>query len=67
MLSTPGDQGEGVVSSLEGLGARADAIRHGTTVVTNLLLERRGARVALVTTAGAEDVLFLRRQDRVSL
>jgi len=67
VLSTPGDQGEGVVASLDGLTTRADAIIHGTTVVTNLLLERRGARVALVTTAGAEDVLFLRRQDRVSL
>lgn len=40
---------------------------HGTTVVTNLLLERRGARVVLVTTEGAEDVLFLRRQDRAAL
>lgn len=67
VLSTPGDQGEGVVNSLDGLNTRADAIVHGTTVVTNLLLERRGARVVLVTTAGAEDVLFLRRQDRVSL
>lgn len=67
VLSTPGDQGEGVVASLDGLEARAAAIVHGTTVVTNLLLERRGARVVLVTTAGAEDVLFLRRQDRVSL
>lgn len=67
VLSTPGDQGEGVVNSLDGLTTRADAIVHGTTVVTNLLLERRGARVVLVTTAGAEDVLFLRRQDRVSL
>lgn len=67
VLSTPADQGEGVVNSLDGLTARADAIVHGTTVVTNLLLERRGARVVLVTTAGADDVLFLRRQDRVSL
>lgn len=56
-----------MVSSLDGLHARADAIVHGTTVVTNLLLERRGARVVLVTTAGAEDVLFLRRQDRAAL
>lgn len=67
VLSTPGDQGEGVVNSLDGLAARAEAIVHGTTVVTNLLLERRGARVVLVTTAGAEDVLFLRRQDRAAL
>ncbi len=67
VLSTPGDQGEGVVHSLAGLDARAAAIVHGTTVVTNLLLERRGARVVLCTTEGAEDVLLLRRQDRASL
>ena len=42
-------------------------IRHGTTVATNALLERRGARVVLVTTAGFEDLLRLRRQDRPDL
>lgn len=67
VLSTPGDQGVGVVNSLDGLAMRADAIVHGTTVVTNLLLERRGARVVMLATTGAEDVLFLRRQDRASL
>ncbi|HEY7193260.1 MAG TPA: hydantoinase/oxoprolinase family protein [Gemmatimonadales bacterium] len=40
---------------------------HGTTVATNALLERRGARVVLVTTAGFEDLLWLRRQDRAAL
>jgi N-methylhydantoinase A len=40
---------------------------HGTTAVTNLLLERTGARVALCATAGHVDVLHLRRQDRASL
>ncbi|MGE5804109.1 MAG: hydantoinase/oxoprolinase family protein [Gemmatimonadota bacterium] len=44
-----------------------DVLVHGTTVATNALLERRGARVALVTTAGFEDVLWLRRQDRAAL
>jgi N-methylhydantoinase A len=44
-----------------------DVLVHGTTVATNALLERRGARVALVTTAGFEDLLWLRRQDRASL
>ena len=43
------------------------ALVHGSTVATNALLERRGARVVLVTTAGFEDVLELRRQDRASL
>src|SRR3989442_3398811 len=40
---------------------------HGTTIATNALLERRGARVALVTTKGFEDLLWLRRQDRAGL
>ena len=40
---------------------------HGTTVGTNSLLERRGARVALVTTAGFEDLLEIGRQARPSL
>jgi N-methylhydantoinase A len=42
-------------------------IRIGTTVGTNALLERRGARVALLTTAGFEDVLEIGRQDRPRL
>ena len=40
---------------------------HGTTVATNALLERRGARVVLVATGGFEDLLWLRRQDRAAL
>jgi N-methylhydantoinase A len=43
------------------------ALIHGTTVATNALLQRSGARVVLVTTAGFEDLLWLRRQDRASL
>src|SRR2546426_512851 len=44
-----------------------DVLVHGTTIATNALLERRGARVALVTTLGFEDLLWLRRQERASL
>ncbi|HYU10280.1 MAG TPA: hydantoinase/oxoprolinase family protein [Gemmatimonadales bacterium] len=44
-----------------------DVLVHGTTVATNALLERRGARLVLVTTAGFEDLLWLRRQDRAAL
>ena len=56
---------------LEGL-ARLDAgpatrVRHGSTVATNTLLERKGARVTLVTTAGFEDLLEIGRQDRPRL
>ena len=43
------------------------ALIHGTTVATNALLERKGARVAMVLTAGFEDLLALRRQDRAAL
>jgi N-methylhydantoinase A len=40
---------------------------HGTTVATNALLERKGARTAFVTTAGFEHLLYLRRQTRAQL
>ena len=70
VLSTPADQSEGVAASLGALGAPASSVTrvaHGTTVVTNLLLERRGARVVLCATKGAIDLLELRRQERRSL
>ncbi len=44
-----------------------DLLVHGTTIATNTLLERSGARVALVATRGFEDLLWLRRQDRPEL
>ena len=43
------------------------ALAHGMTVATNALLERRGARTALVTTEGFRDVLEIARQNRPSL
>ena len=70
VLSTPADQSGGVMASLESLGVDPGVIGriiHGTTVATNALLERAGARVALCTTAGFEDLLELRRQDRAAL
>jgi N-methylhydantoinase A len=68
VLSTPADPGEGVRSGLEALGGgRPSLLAHGTTVATNALLERRGARVALVTTKGFADVIEIARQDRPSL
>ncbi len=70
VLSTPADQSEGVAASLAALGVPAASVRrvaHGTTVVTNLLLERRGARVVLCATDGASDLLELRRQERAAL
>lgn len=70
VLTTPDDQGEGVAAALQSGAVAGQPVRrvvHGTTVVTNMLLERRGARVVLCATAGATDLLELRRQERASL
>jgi N-methylhydantoinase A/oxoprolinase/acetone carboxylase beta subunit len=69
VLSTPDDPAAAVREGLEELtgATRPDALAHGTTVATNALLERRGARVALVTNAGFADVIEIGRQDRPSL
>ena len=71
--STPADPSLAIVEGLRRVAAEAGAglgeleVVHGTTVGTNALLERRGARAALVTTAGFEDVLVIGRQARGSL
>ena len=68
--STPADQSEGVEDALRRMPDAASpvaSIVHGTTVVTNMLLERTGARVVLCATAGATDLLELRRQERAAL
>jgi N-methylhydantoinase A len=69
VASTPRDPSLGLFRAIDALGkgTAIDVLVHGTTIATNALLERRGARVALVTTAGFEDLLWLRRQDRPSL
>lgn len=70
VLSVPADRALGVLNALSDSAidpARVARIAHGTTVVTNLLLERKGARVVLCATAGFTDVLELRRQERASL
>ena len=67
--STPRDQSEGVMAGARAAvptGGRADLL-HGTTVATNALLERRGARTLLVTDAGFESLIEIARQDRPSL
>jgi N-methylhydantoinase A len=69
--STPEDQSIGVIEGLRRLGerlslslsdllARTERIVHGSTVATNALLERNGARVGLLTTAGHRDILEMR-------
>jgi N-methylhydantoinase A len=68
VVSTPADQSEAVLDALRALGApRVERFVHGTTVATNMLLERRGADVALCATRGFTDMLYLRRQNRASL
>src|SRR4051812_20451955 len=68
VLTTPADQSEAVADALEGFNAASvNRIVHGTTVATNALLERKGARVVLCATRGFTDVIALRRQDRASL
>jgi N-methylhydantoinase A len=62
----PGDAVLGAVVQAVGEG-EAPEVRHGTTVGTNAMLERKGARVAYVTTAGFEDVIAIGRQARPSL
>ncbi len=66
--STPGDPSLAVVRAVEGAGAEGELdLRHGTTVGTNTMLERKGARVAFVTTEGFEDTIAIGRQTRASL
>src|SRR5436309_2752429 len=62
-------QEESVLAAARAVGADAGLTRfaHGTTVATNALLERRGARVAYVGNAGFEHLLHLRRQTRAHL
>lgn len=70
VLSVPADRAQGVLQALEAAALPADwlaHIAHGTTVVTNLLLERRGAPVVACATQGFTDMLELRRQERAAL
>jgi N-methylhydantoinase A len=68
--STPRNQAEGVLRALQDAGIEPAAVAgfaHGSTVATNALLERRGARTALVTTEGFRDVIEIGRQQRPAL
>jgi N-methylhydantoinase A/oxoprolinase/acetone carboxylase beta subunit len=69
VLSTPRDPSLAIFEGLGDLleGTAAVFIVHGTTVATNALLQRKGGRIALVTTAGFEDVLAIGRQTRRKL
>jgi N-methylhydantoinase A len=73
LFSTPSDPSQAVLDGLNRIGAgQIDStqllnVRHGTTVGTNTMLERTGARVAFVTTAGFEDTIAIGRQTRSRL
>src|SRR6059058_2809183 len=68
VFSTPADPSEAIAEALRKVGAPDSLIiLHGTTVGTNTLLQRTGARVALVTTTGFEDAIEIGRQARPKL
>ncbi|MGD0989099.1 MAG: hydantoinase/oxoprolinase family protein [Candidatus Sulfotelmatobacter sp.] len=68
VFSTPADPSQAIVEALHKIGHPGEIILlHGTTVGTNSLLERKGARTALVTTAGFEDAIEIGRQARPKL
>ena len=69
--TTPSDPAAAVLAGLDTLCKDANVapsqiggIRHATTVATNAILERKGPKVALITTAGFRDVLIIGRQKR---
>lgn len=70
VFSTPNDPSEAIAGALARIVGNRTAeiiLLHGTTVGTNALLQRKGARVALVTTAGFEDAVEIGRQARPNL
>ena len=69
VLSTPHNPAEAVFNGIRYLGVpkKQTSVIHGSTVATNTLLERKGAKVALITTSGHEDVIEIGRQARSSL
>ena len=65
-MSMPQDPGEGIVRGLAQFPHRLDIrnVRLGTTIATNAILERKGARIAYITTNGFRDVPFIQRGNR---
>src|SRR5581483_7098694 len=74
VLTTPKDPSVGALQGLRELldgrgvrGAEVSHVIHGTTLVTNALIERKGARTGLVTTRGFRDVLEMGREKRYDI
>lgn len=67
LRSNPADPAAVILEGIRRIGAQSAEVVHGSTVATNALLERKGARTALITTAGFEDLLAIGRQNRREL
>src|SRR5258708_36155607 len=69
VFSTPADPSRAIAEAVHKIAGTSKRVivLHGTTVGTNTLLQRKGARVAFVTTAGFEDSVEIGRQDRPRL
>ena len=74
VLTTPKDPAQGVEAGIVSLLGEAEvpdaqvrAVVHGTTLATNALIERKGARTALLTTAGFRDTLEIRHEGRYDM
>jgi N-methylhydantoinase A len=68
--SVPSKPGQALLNAIDGAGIPMQSIEglvHGTTVATNALIERKGARVAFVTTSGHEDIPYIQRINRETL
>lgn len=73
-LTTPDDPSQAVMTGIQKLGAKAPGflrdtkhVLHGTTLVINAIIERKGAKTALITTKGFRDVLEMRRHQRADV
>ena len=73
-LTTPDDPARAVIegwnallSAVDAEGSQVELSIHGTTLITNALIERRGARVALITTSGFADTLDTQREMRYDI
>jgi N-methylhydantoinase A len=68
VFSTPANPADAIVAALRKIApGKKPEVRHGTTVGTNTVLERKGARVAFVTTEAFEDIIAIGRQARPRL
>jgi N-methylhydantoinase A/oxoprolinase/acetone carboxylase beta subunit len=65
--STPGEPARAILDGITEMGAAPDEVVHGSTVATNAIIERKGARTALITTRGFRDTLLIGRQNRPRL